>query len=178
MDGNMARRILRDHPDLLAEECNVPLDLVKGVYVIWIALASRLPICPEKFKAFCDNVHNIYLENCAWYRMSPTLHKVLVHGYQVMMLFPDSVTSGMLSEEPAEASNKDVKKFQKEHAPQNCPIARNLAVFNRINDRSDPQVLHHFAKKSKNQRKSQEIFPKAVLDMCKDSTQIAAELSL
>ena len=108
----MCRRILRDHPDILAEECNVPVKFVKGVYIIWIALASSLPICPEKFQRFCDDMKNVYLSNVGWYSLSPTLHKILEHGSQVMQLFPDCVTSGILSEEPAEASNKDVKKFQ------------------------------------------------------------------
>ena len=174
----MARRLLRDHPDVLAEECNVPIEFIKGFYVIWVALASSLPICPEKFKAFCDHIKSIYLENCGWYKMSPTLHKILIHGHEILSLLPDTVTSGMLSEEPAESSNKDVKMFQKYHAPQDSPTKRNLAVFNRINDRSDPVVLRHFEKLHKNRRKSSEVFPKAVLDLCKDSDQIAAELSL
>ena len=177
-DGNLARRVLRDHPDLLANECNVPVEFVKGIYIIWIALASRLPIDPEKFQLFCNKIKKIYVDNVPWYPLSPTLHKVLEHGSEIIQLFPDSVTSGILSEEPAEASNKDVKRFQKENARQDSPVHRNLDVFNRQMDRSDPKIVHFFANQRKLRRKSQEVFPQAVLDLCKDSDQIMADLSL
>ena len=177
-DGNMCRRILRDHPDILASECNVPITFIRGIYIIWVALASSLPICPDKFQQFCDGVKDCYLQNVSWYPLSPTLHKVLEHGSQVLELFPDSVTSGMLSEEPSEASNKDVKKFQLEHARQDTVEHRTLDTFHRLLDRSDPRVLNHLAKQSQCRRKSQEIFPREVLNMCKDSDEIAATLSL
>ena len=178
MDGNMARRILRDHPDVLAEECCVPVEFVKGFYVIWVALASRLPICPLKFQNYCDRIKAVYLENVSWYPLSPTLHKVLEHGSQVLELFPDSLTSGMLSEEPAEASNKDVKKFQISHARQDNPDHRNIDVFHRLCERSDPQILNYYAHNRQIRRKSSEVFPKDVLQLCKDSDQIALEMNL
>ena len=174
----MCRRILRDHPDLVADQCQVPIAFVKGIYVVWIALSSSLPICPEKFQNYCNSLKQIYVNNVEWYPLSPTLHKVLEHGSLVMELFPDSVTSGILSEEPAESSNKDVKRFQTNLARQNSHENRNLDVFHRLMDRSDPHILHHFERQRKERRKRQEIFPKAVLDLCKSSDQIAAEHSL
>ena len=177
-DGNMARRVLRDHPDLLAEQTGVPLEFIKGIYVIWVALASKLPIDPEKFQSFCNNLKQIYVENVPWYPLSPTLHKVLEHGWEIISLFPESVTSGILSEEPAEASNKDVKKFQKQNARQDSPVHRNLDVFQRQMDRSDPKIVEYYVNQRKLRRKSQEVFPNAVLALCKDSDQIMADLSL
>ena len=177
-DGNMCRRILRDHPDLVAEECQVPIEFVKGIYVIWIALASSLPICPEKFQNYCNSVKQVYLDNVGWYKLSPTLHKILEHGSLVIQLFPDSIMSGVLSEEPAEASNKDVKHFQLNHARQDSHEHRNIDVFHRQMDRLDPQILHYYEKNRKAQRKSHDVFPRAVLELCKSSDQIAAEHSL
>ena len=176
-DGNMSRRILRDHPDLLAEECNVPIEFVKGIYIIWLALASSLPICPEKFQSYCNAVKQVYLDNVGWYSLSPTLHKILEHGSLVLQLFPDSIMSGILSEEPAEASNKDVKHFQIHHARQDSYEHCNVDVFNRQMQRSDPKILHYFEKKQRAQ-KNRDIFPRAVLELCKSSEQIAAEHSL
>ena len=168
---------MRDHPDVLAKECGVPLKFVKGVYILWVCLASSLPICPDKFQQFCDDIKDCYLESCAWYNLSPTLHKILVHGSQVIQLFPDTITSGMLSEEPGEASNKTLKHFQAHHARQDSAENRNLSVFHRMMDRSDPQIVHHFTNRQKT-GKAAEVFPKAVLDLCKDSDQLIDELKL
>ena len=137
-----------------------------------------MPIDPEKFQAFCDDLKKCYLDNVGWYKLSPTLHKILEHGSQVIELFPDSITSGFLSEEPAEASNKHVKYFQKSHGQQNSAENRNKSVFNRLLDRSDPHIVHHFAKQQKLWRKNREPYPKAVLALCKDSSQLVDELLL
>ena len=177
-DGNMCRRILRDHPDILAAECNIPLRFVKGLYILWIALASSLPLSPSKFQAYCDELKDCYVENVGWYPLSPTLHKILEHGSQVVELFPDSITSGLLSEEPSEASNKDVKKFQIEHARQDSVEHRMTDTFHRLLERSDPRVLNILAEQSNVRRKSQDVFPNEVLNLCKDSNEIASTLSL
>ena len=39
-----------------------------------------------------------------------------------------------------------MKSFQLNHAPQTSAIDRNLATFNRLMDRSDPEVLRHYNK--------------------------------
>ena len=48
--------------------------------------------------------------------------------------------------EPGESINKDLKSFQLDHAPQFSPTERLTAAFDRIMDRSDPEVLRHFNK--------------------------------
>ena len=174
----MCRRILRDHPDILASECNVPIQFVKGIYVIWLALASSLPISPQKFQTYCDSVKECYVQNVDWYPLSPTLHKILEHGSQVLELFPDSITSGLLSEEPGESSNKDVKKFQIEHSRQDSVEHRTLDPFHRLLERSDPRILSILAEQSNSRRKNQDVFPNEVLNLCMDSDEIAATLSL
>ena len=118
------------------------------------------------------------MENVSWYKISPTLHKILEHGSLVLQLFPDSITSGMLSEEPAEASNKTIKGFQLDHSRQDTPQHRNLDVFHRQIDSSDPRILSYFERQRKLRRKSEDVFPNAVLALCKDSTEIEAEFSL
>ena len=44
----------------------------------------------------------------------------------------------MMSEEPEESANKDIKNFQLEHAFQGDPQRRNLDTFHRLIDRSGP----------------------------------------
>ena len=174
--GNMARRIFQNHSDLLSKECNVPVDFVKGVHFIWIALASRLPLCPEKFQAFCNKIKELYVKELPWYPLNPSLHKIFEHGSEIIKLFPKTITAGMLSEEPLESSNKDVRKFQVEHARQCDPIMRNLDVFHRLLDRSDPHILNYFEKNRKKHRRDCDSFPAEVIALCKNSDEIANEM--
>ena len=51
LDGNMARRIFRD-PELLSRTTNVPINVITGIWDLHIALASTLPLCPVKIRAF------------------------------------------------------------------------------------------------------------------------------
>ena len=76
--------------------------------------------------------------------MCPSLHKVLVHAKDVIRLLPPEITAGLLSEEPAEASNKEVKKYEKQHAFQGDYVQKAKAVFHRLMDKSDPIVASYY----------------------------------
>ena len=92
----------------MVDQCGLPVELVNGIHNIWIALASGLPIDPEKFDSYCKNVANIYEtalddgKGGVWYPMCPSLHKILYHGGEIIRLLPPSIFVGMLSEEPSE----------------------------------------------------------------------------
>ena len=92
-----------------------------------------------------------------------------------MELFPATITSGQLSEEPAEASNHDVKAFQVDHSRQCSVVMRNEDTFNRMMDRSDPKVASHLVDK-KLRKRSKDAFPKEVLDLCVDSDALLNSL--
>ena len=103
--------------------------------------------------------------------MSPTMHKILQHAAEYISLLPPTITSGMLSEEASESANKDIKKWQLSHARQNDPTNRNIDVFCRLLDRSDPYVATFYSSKRKFKPKN-EAFPKEVLALCKSSDEI------
>ena len=64
---------------------------------------------------------------------------------------------------------KWLKKITNEHAPQCNLVQRNLAVFNRLTDISDPHVHRHFTRLSKNERERvRKPYPESVLKLCKD----------
>ena len=46
----------------------------------------------------------------------------------------------MMSEEPAESANQDIKNCQLEHAFQGNPQRRNLDTFHRLIDRPGPAI--------------------------------------
>ena len=93
----------------MADQCNVSVELVQRIHNVWIALASGLPIDADKFDEYCKVTYDIYERDLwnektgkVWYPMSPSLHKVLKHGGEVIRLLPPSILIGMLSEEPTE----------------------------------------------------------------------------
>lgn len=169
-DGNTAKRAFED-PQFFADQVGVSVQLIEGLHNIWIALACSLPICADKFQRYCDWVKRLYEADCGWYTMPPTLHKILHHGAEMIRLFPKTLASGAFNEEPQEATNRDVRDWQVEHARQRSLWQRNLDVFNRMMERSDPMIIGQLMAKKKEWRSRKE-YPKEVLDMCKSSDEI------
>ena len=60
-----------------------------------------------------------------------------------------------------------MKSFQIDHAPQNDVIARNLATFNRLTDRSDPELMRHYNLAAKQAAdRARESYPPEVSALC------------
>ena len=56
------------------------------------------------------------------------------------------LTIDLFFKEGGESINKDLKSFQLNHSPQTGPVERLTATFDRIMDRSDPEVLRNYNK--------------------------------
>ena len=169
-DGNLARRVFKHHSKFMSEQCAVSEELIVGFYHLYIALASKLPLCPKKVEKYCQKLKAMYIAEIPWYKLNPSMHRVLEHAPDFIRLLPPTITCGMLSEEGSESANKDLKAWQTKHARQIGPMQRSLDSFHRLMDRSDPLVLSYFdTKKSKNNR---EPFPKEVLELCKTPDEI------
>ena len=100
--------------ELMSREIGLSKELIDGIYNIWIALTCTLPICPDKFQLHCDYVLGLYNQEMTkeivtgkkrkrvrrevWYPPSPTLHKILFHGADVIRLIPRTLMLGQLSE--------------------------------------------------------------------------------
>ena len=124
---------------------------------------------PDNFIAYCKETKRLYVEECGFYPLSPTGHKILDHPKHYLTVFPSTIATGMTSEEPAEGANKFVKRFQVENAFQGDLQRRNLDVFHRLMDRSCPSVLAFLVDKKLEWRKKEEL-PKDVLPLLKVPT--------
>ena len=72
-----------------------------------------------------------------------------------------------LPKEPGESINKDLKSFQLNHAPQTGAIQRNVATFDRLMDRSDPEILRDYnIAAQKCLDRAREPYCQEVLDLC------------
>ena len=77
-------------------------------------VTSGLPIDPDKFGEYCLEVADLYdaafnKDGVTWYPMSPTLHKILFHGADIIRLLPPSILMGFLSEEPSERFTNQIE---------------------------------------------------------------------
>lgn len=134
-DGNTARRFFLD-PATASEITGVNLELIKRLKVILEAITSGHHIDVDKFQSYADETAKLYVSMYDWYPMSPTMHKVLVHGATVIKhaILP----IGQLSEEAAEARNKHFRLYRSKYSRKYNRSICNRDVLNRLLLTSDP----------------------------------------
>lgn len=135
--GNTSRRFFAD-PDLAAEISGINKDFIIKLKVILEAISSGHKINADKFGEFCKDTAKMYVELYGWHPMTPTLHKILVHGTTVIKhaILP----IGQLSEEAAEARNKHYRSYRQNYARKFSRIECNQDVLNRLLLTSDPFI--------------------------------------
>lgn len=102
--GNVARRFFKN-AEMSAKITGVDLNLIKKLGDILIAISSGYEINFESFDEYCKETAELYIELYNWYRMPPSMHKILLHGSIVIK--NALVPIGLLSEEAQEACNKN-----------------------------------------------------------------------
>ena len=108
-DGNTARRFFQQN-DVSANIMNMDADFMKRLHIIQATMSCGYEINSSKFKTLCWETASLYVDLYPWYPMTWTLHKILIHGYEVIELF--TLPLGMFSEEAHEATNKVFKIFR------------------------------------------------------------------
>ena len=135
--GNVARRFF-DKVEIASEVTGLDEQLMKNLRTILLCFSSPLPIDPDKFEIFARATAKIWVEKYSWHPMPCTVHKVLIHGAEIIRATP--INLGMLSEEASEAKNKFYRLDRLHHA-RKCSRIFNLEdMFNRSLEMSDPLV--------------------------------------
>lgn len=117
-DGNTARRALAN-PNRLAELLELDCSLLCNLKTILVALSCHLPIDPVydpviRFDKLCTSTAKIYVDQYSWFPMPSTLHKILMHGADIISM--SILPVGMLGEEGSEARNKNYKNYRQFHS--------------------------------------------------------------
>lgn len=160
-DGNTAQKAFLNI-ELFASILEVDLELLRNLHNILIAINCEFAIDAEKFKKFSDNTIRLYMLHYPWYPMSPTLHKILVHGSQIIAA--SVVPVGCLGENASEARNKFYKRDRRIHARHNSRANNMLDVFQRSIDSSDPLISSIHIKKRVDRQKKRTL-PREVIDL-------------
>jgi len=119
--------------------------VLNNFYYILIAVTCEFSISPKKYRKFCKDTFNLYMKTYPWYPMSPTVHKILVHGADIINLC--IVPVGCLCENASEARNKHYKMDRRSHARKNSRLSNMADAFNRAMDSSDPLISSYYINK-------------------------------
>ncbi|KAJ4444718.1 hypothetical protein ANN_06515 [Periplaneta americana] len=109
---------------------------VCGSRVILEVISSGHKVDTLKFAAYTMDTAKLYVQLYSWHPMTPTMHKILIHGPTVIenALLP----IGQLSEEAAEARNKHFRSYRQNYARKFSRESCNLDIINRLLLSSDP----------------------------------------
>jgi hypothetical protein len=76
------------------------------------------------------------MSEVGWYNIPPTLHRVLVHGCEIIRATPINI--GSTSKESAEGNTKFARRFYKNHTRKNAHENAIADLLFRLLDVSDP----------------------------------------
>ena len=111
-DGNTARRFFQNYEDS-ARITGINVNLLKRCAVILQTLSSGFAINSAACRQYSIETAQLYLQEYSWYYMPVTMHKILIHGADIIRT--SILPIGQLSEEAQESRNKDLKYFRRSH---------------------------------------------------------------
>ncbi|XP_060859339.1 uncharacterized protein LOC132936600 [Metopolophium dirhodum] len=118
----------------------VPLDvrLIQRFANILYAISSHHEINSKTFKLYTLETAKLYVSLYPWYYMPSSVHKILIHGADIVhyALLP----MGQLSEEAAEAKNKDLRKYREHHSRKCSRLNTNEDILHMLLVSSDPYL--------------------------------------
>lgn len=136
-DGNTARKFF-EFPERTATITGLDEEIVRRFAVILQAITSGENIDVEKFRAYTRTTAERYLQFYHWYYMSATVHKLLIHGADIIK--ESIVPIGNLSEEASEARNKDFRRYREHHSRKINRTSTNEDIMKMMLLTSDPYI--------------------------------------
>lgn len=155
-DGNTAWRFF-ENSTTSAVITGVDENLIKRFHVLLQAISSGYEINAQKFQEYALETARRFTELYSWYYMPTSVHKILIHGPQIIAsaLLP----IGQLSEDVQEASNKYIKRFCEDFSRKSSRVKNMEDVFLRLLVTSDPYIS---SLKKLPQKKFKSLTPEAI----------------
>lgn len=135
--GNTARRFF-ENPYLASLITGVNEQLINNFSVILRTLACGYNINVEKFREYTMHTAAMFIELYPWFYMPNSVHKVLLHGADVIEKM--AVPIGLLSEEALEARNKDFRYIRQHHTRKTSRQKTMQDLMNQLFVSSDPFI--------------------------------------
>lgn len=94
------------------------------------------------FQSLCMRAIKLLKDNYSWRNLTPSIHKLLVHGAEIIKLQPLPIA--YLSEEVLEASIKYYRKYRESFSRKNSLKSNISDIFKRALVKSDPSINKQF----------------------------------
>ena len=138
--GNRAKAFFHNF-ETVSNITGIDLEFLRDISQLLHMLSSHEHTNIDDFRRVAGNALDRYNHLYSWYAMSPTLHKVLVHGADIISFLKDDVPSfGMCSEEPMEGCHKLTKHFRTNCARLSKRQWNTFDIFHRLILESDPKI--------------------------------------
>ena len=128
-DGNTARSFFKEW-ETVACITGLNKQLLKMFGVLLMAINSKAEISVLEYQNYSEKTLNLSMNLYGWYVLTPTVHKLLVHGGAIIKHV--SLPIGMCSEEAAETRNKCIRRFRECHARKFDRVVNIEDVFKRL----------------------------------------------
>ena len=138
--GNVARRAFANER-IFSEITGIPTNIIQGFGVLWSAIRSGHRIDEKKFEEKCNSMLDLFFASpeVNWYGLSPSAHKLLVHGADIIR--HSILPVGILAEDPAEGSNKLHRMHRQNQTRKISHETTMEDLISRKLHQSDPVVL-------------------------------------
>lgn len=136
-DGNTARTFFKN-PAVSAAITGVDETLIRRFSVLLLTLSSGYDINAEKFQKYATDTKDMYMRLYGWYYMPVTIHKILIHGAEIIKFY--HLPIGQLTEEAMEARHKDCRRFREHNTQKKSRVTTNKDLMNMLLVSSDPLI--------------------------------------
>lgn len=136
-DGNTARRFFQNC-DKASEITGVDKDLLNRFNVILQTLSSGFSIKTNEFKIYLFETAERFVFLYPWYYMPASLHKILLHGADIISSF--DLPIGQLSEDVQEARHKEYRHYREHNTRKTSRVETNTDLFHMFLISSDPLI--------------------------------------
>lgn len=144
--GNTARTFFAKR-EAVAEITGLNLELLERLSVILKLINSKADINVEAYAKYAEDTRKLYCDLYNFYPLSPTLHKLIVHG--AVIIENAVLPIGYFSEEAGESRNKSIRNYRERHSRKFSREVSIEDVFKRLLLTSDPLISLRNRKTSK-----------------------------
>lgn len=134
----LMNKILLPDCKFAADATGVNENLIIRFRTILIAINSSRRIDIPKFRSYAYETAKLYIHHYHWYFMPPSVHKVLLHGADLMDCF--DLPIGTFSEEAQEARNKDFRNVREFNSRKSSRANTNEDILHWLLISSDPVI--------------------------------------
>ncbi|XP_076285448.1 uncharacterized protein LOC143211552 [Lasioglossum baleicum] len=145
-DGNTARKFFINY-EKVASITGVDSNLIRRFGVILATISSGCAIDVDAFYEYSIKTAKTFFNLYQWYYMPSSIHRILIHGSNIIKAF--NLPIGMMSEEPLEARNKDLRRFKENNMRKSSRAAGITDLLHNFLFTSDPLISGILCKQTK-----------------------------